>query len=325
MRYRAIPEQDRRDPIRRMCRALAVSAAGSDAWRSRPESPRAVSAQTLRAASRVIHRESRETYGSPSLWDALGTQGHRVGEHRGARLMRPDGIRAKTVKTWRATTQSQPRVPVATNTLARAVTVESPNRVWAGDITDVWTTEGWLYLAVVLDLYSRRVIGWAMGYRLTVDLTERALTMALANRRPRAGLLHHSARGRQYAAMSSQRVLDEDGLIPRMSRNGNCWDHAWVERFFGTLKRELLYHRHYTTRDAARQDLFEYIEVFYNRTRRHSTLGDHSPPEYQARTAVAYPGVLGIGGRSLIMKVLLLDGIVPTRASACKTRLQPFP
>ena len=234
-----------------------------------------------------VPRESRESYGSPSIWDALVKQGHRVGEHRVARLMRQDGIRAKTVKKWRVTTQSQHRFPVATNTLDRAFTVESPNRVWAGDITDVWTTEGWLYLAVVLELYSRRVIGWAMGYRLTVDLTERALTMALANRRPRAGLLHHSDRGSQYAATRYQRLLNEYGLIPSMSRKGHCWDNACVESFFGTLKRELVYHRHYTTRDAARQDIFEYIEVFYNRTRRHSTLGYDSPAEYEARTAVA--------------------------------------
>ncbi|MEK7350414.1 MAG: IS3 family transposase [Nitrospirota bacterium] len=287
MRYRAIQEHDRRYPIRLMCRALAVSAAGYYAWRSRPESPRAMSARTLRTAIRVIHGESRETYGSPSIWDALVKQGHRVGEHRVARLMRQDGIRAKTVKKWRATTQSQHRFPVATNTLDRAFAVKSPNRVWAGDITYVWTTEGWLYLAVILDLYSRRVIGWAMGHRLTVDLTEQALTMALANRSHRAGLLHHSDRGSQYAATSYQRLLDEYGLIPSMSRKGNCWDNACVESFFGTLKRELVYHRHYTTRAAARQDIFEYIEVFYNRTRRHSTLGYDSPAEYEARTAVA--------------------------------------
>ena len=147
-----------------MCRALAVTARES----------LAVSAQTLLAVIRVIHRESRVAYGSPSIWDALVKQGHRVGEHRVARLMRQGGIRAKTVKKWRATTQAQHRFPVATNTLDRAFTIESPNRVWAGDITDVWTTEGWLYLAVVLDQYSRRVIGWAMGHRLTVDLTEQA-------------------------------------------------------------------------------------------------------------------------------------------------------
>jgi transposase InsO family protein len=287
MRYRVIQEHDRRYPIRLMCRALAVSAAGYYAWRSRPESARSVSARTVLAAIRVIHRASRETYGSPSIWDALRKQGHRIGEHRVARLMRQNGLRAKTVKKWRATTQSQHPLPVAANALERAFTVAVPNRVWAGDITYVWTLEGWLYLAVLLDLYSRRVVGWAMGSRITVELTEQALTMAVANRAPTAGLVHHSDRGSQYAATSYQRLLTEYGLIPSMSRKGNCWDNACVESFFGTLKRELVYHRRYATREEAKQDIFEYIEVFYNRQRRHSTLGYHSPAEYEARAAVA--------------------------------------
>jgi transposase InsO family protein len=176
---------------------------------------------------------------------------------------------------------------VAENTLNRQFTVEHPNRVWAGDLTYVWTTEGWLYLAVVLDLYSRTVIGWAMGHRLTVDLAEHALTMALANRKPTAGLLHHSDRGSQYAATSYQQLLTTHGITTSMSRRGNCWDNACVESFFGTLKRELVYHRHYATREEAKQDIFEYIEVFYNRRRRHSTLGYDSPAELKARTAVA--------------------------------------
>jgi len=211
MRYRAIQEHDRRDPIRLMCRALAVSAAGYYAWRSRPESTQSMSAWTVLSAIRVIHRESRETYGSPRIGNALVKQGHRLGAQRVAGLMRQDGIRAKTVKKWRATTQSQHRFPVAENTLDRQFTVASPNRVWAGAITYVWTTEGWLDLAVVLDLYSRRVIGWAMGHRLTVELAERALTMALANRTPLAGLLHHSDRGSQYAATHYQQVLADHG------------------------------------------------------------------------------------------------------------------
>jgi transposase InsO family protein len=166
-------------------------------------------------------------------------QGHRIREHRVARLMGQDGIRAKTVKKWRATTQSQHQFPIATNTLDRMFTVAAPNPVWAGDITYIWTVEGWLYLAVLLDLYFRRVIGWAMSHHLIVDLAERAL----ANRVPLTGLLHHSGRGSQYAATSSQRLLDVHGLRPSMSRQGNCWDNACVESFLGTLKRELVYHR----------------------------------------------------------------------------------
>ncbi len=287
MRYRVIQEHDRRYPIRLMCRALAVSAAGYYAWRSRPESARSIQTRLLRSAIRVIHQESRHTYGSPRIWQTLVQQGQRVGEHRVARLMCQDGMRAKTLKKWRATTQSQHRFPVAANTLDRAFMVEAPNRVWAGDLTYVWTLEGWLYVAVLLDLYSRRVVGWAMGQRLTVELVEQALTMAVANRAPAAGLVHHSDRGSQYAATSYQRLLTGYGFIPSMSRKGNCWDNACVESFFGTLKRELVYHRHYATRDEATQDIFEYIEVFYNRQRRHLTIGYYAPAEYEVRTAVA--------------------------------------
>ena len=165
----------------------------------------------LLSAIRVVHQESRETYGSPRIWDALVKQGHGLGEHRVARLMRQGGLRAKTVKKWRATTPSQHRFPVAANTLERAFTVEAPNWVWAGDITYVWTLEGWLYLAVLLDLYSRRVVGWAMSQRITVELTEQALTMALVKRAPMAGLLHHSARGSQGGFKWSSQHLNEGG------------------------------------------------------------------------------------------------------------------
>ena len=287
MRYRAIQQHDRRYPIRLMCRALAVSAGGYYAWKDRPESRRARHNRILLSEIRGVHRESRETYGSPSIWDALVKRGHRVSENRIARLMRADGIRAKTVKQWRVTTQSNHRMPVAANVLDRQFSVTRPNRVWAGDITYVWTTEGWLYLAVVLDLYSRTVIGWALEARLTGDLTQQALTMAIRRRTPNAGLLHHSDRGSQYAATAYQQLLTTHGMTGSMSRRGNCWDNACVESFFGTLKRELIYHRQYRTRDEATQDIFEYIEVFYNRKRRHSTLGYDSPAEYEARTAVA--------------------------------------
>jgi transposase InsO family protein len=214
-------------------------------------------------------------------------QGPGVGEHRLARLMRQEGIRAKTVTKWRATTQSTHRLPVALNTLNRQFTVTQPTRGWAGDLTDVWTTEGWLSLAVVLALYSRRVIGGAMGSRLTVEVAAPALTMAVANRTPRPGLLHHSDRGSQDAATRSQPLLGEHGITTRMSRQGNGGDHACVESFVGTLTRERVYHRHATTREAATQDIFEYIAVLYNRKRRHATLGDDSSAEYDARTVVA--------------------------------------
>jgi putative transposase len=287
MRYRVIQEHDRRYPIRLMCRALAVSPAGYYAWRSRPESARTIQTRILLSAIRVLHEESRETYGSPRIWGALREQGHQVGEHRVARLMRQANLQAKTVSKWRVTTDSAHRLPVAANHLNRQFTVAAPNQVWAGDLTYIWTREGWLYLAILLDLYSRAVVGWAMGARLTEELTQHALQMALHRRQPKPGLLHHSDRGSQYAANADQQRLRAAGIRGSMSRRGNCWDNACVESFFGTLKRELIHHRQYHTREEAKQEIFEYLEVFYNRQRRHSTLGYRSPAEFEARAAVA--------------------------------------
>jgi putative transposase len=287
MRYRVIQEHDRRYPIRLMCRALAVSPAGYYAWRSRPESARTIQTRILLSAIRVLHEESRETYGSPRIWGALREQGHQVGEHRVARLMRQANLQAKTVSKWRVTTDSAHRLPVAANHLNRQFTVAAPNQVWAGDLTYIWTREGWLYLAILLDLYSRAVVGWAMGARLTEELTQHALQMALHRRQPKPGLLHHSDRGSQYAANAYQQRLRAAGIRGSMSRRGNCWDNACVESFFGTLKRELIHHRQYHTREEAKQEIFEYLEVFYNRQRRHSTLGYRSPAEFEARAAVA--------------------------------------
>ena len=287
MRYHAIHEHDRRYPVRLMCRTLAASPAGYYAWRARPESLRKTANRALVAKIRGIHQKSRETHGSPSISYALVKRGHAVGEHRVARLMRSEGIRAKTVKKLPATTKSHHRMPVAANALNCQFTVAQPNQVWDGDITYVWTTEGWLYLAVVLDLYSRFVIGWALEARLTGALTQQALTMAIRHRTPKAGVLHHSDRVSQYAATRYQLLLTTHGITTSMSRRGNCLDNTCVESFFGTLKRELVYHRHYVTREDAKRDIFEYIEVFYNRKRRHSTLGYNSPAEYEASTAVA--------------------------------------
>lgn len=272
-----------RVPVRLMCRLLAVSPSGYYAWVARPESRRTAENRRLVAEIRVIHAESRRTYGSPRVHATLQAQGHRIGTHRVARLMRTSAIRAKTVTKWRATTDSAHPYPVVPNTLDRQFAVAAPNRVWAGDITYVWTTEGWLYLAVVLDLYSRRVIAWGMGSRLTQELATAALTMAVASRRPTGNLLHHTDRGSQYAATRYRELLVSHGLTASMSRRGNCWDNAVVESFFHTLKTEHVYHQRYRTRDEARQDIFEWIEVFYNRVRRHSTLGYCSPAEFEAK------------------------------------------
>ena len=275
-------DHEERVPVRVMCRALAVSPAGYYAWAARPESRRTAAHRRLVTMIRAIHTESRNTYGSPRIHATLQAQGQRIGEHRVARLMRLSAIRAKTVKQWRATTDSAHQYPVVPNTLNRQFAVAHPNQVWAGDITYVWTAEGWLYLAVVLDLYARRVIAWGMGSRLTQELATAALTMAMEHRRPTSGVLHHTDRGAQYAATLYREMLAGYGLTASMSRRGNCWDNAVVESFFHTLKTELVYHRRYIPREEARQDIFEWIEVFYNRPRRHSTLGNRSPAEFEA-------------------------------------------
>ena len=287
MKYQAIGDHANRFPVRLMCRALQVSSAGYYAWGQRPESHRAQRNRALIERIRVLHAQSRRTYGSPRLTRDLRDTGHTCSENRVARLMREHAIRAKTVKKWRATTDSGHKLPVAANTLDRQFVVTAPNRVWAGDISYLWTDEGWLYLAVVLDLYSRAVIGWAMGSRLTASLATEALTMALWRRKPSTELLHHSDRGVQYASGDYQRLLGKHGIACSMSRKGNCWDNACVESFFGTLKKELVHHRRYATREEAKQEIFEYIEVFYNRQRRHSTLGYRSPAEFEAMNQVA--------------------------------------
>ena len=283
MRCEAMRAHTGRVPVRLMCRTLAVSPSGYYAWLTRSESRRTAENRRLLTEIRVIHAESRRTYGSPRVHATLQAQGQRVSPHRVARLMRAGGIRAKTVKKWQATTDSAHPYPVVPNTLNRQFAVAAPNRVWAGDITYVWTAEGWLYLAVVLDLYSRRVIAWGMGSRLTQALATGALTMAIEHRRPAHGVVHHTDRGSQYAATRYRALLADHGLIASMSRRGNCWDNAVVESFFHTLKTELVFHRRYLTREEARQDIFEWIEVFYNRVRRHSTLGYCSPVEFEAK------------------------------------------
>jgi putative transposase len=282
MRCRAIRAHAGWFPVTLMCQTLAVSLSGYYAWVARPESRRTAEDRQLLVQIRVIHAESRSTYGSPRVHATLQAQGQRIGEHRVARLMRASASRAKTVKQWRATTDSAHQYPVVPNTLNRQFAVAHPNQVWAGDITYIATREGWLYLAVVLDLYSRRVIAWGMGSRLTQELATAALTMAVEHRRPANGVLHHTDRGAQYAATLYRELLASHGLTASMSRRGNCWDNAVVESFFHTLKTELVYHRRYITREEARQDIFEWIEVFYNRTRRHSTLGYRSPAEFEA-------------------------------------------
>lgn len=282
MKYRAIKDHADRFSVRLMCRALRVSAAGYYAWRERPQSARQRSNRHLLVQIRAFHRRSRRNYGSPRIVRDLRDAGERCSENRVARLMRQHGIRAKRMKKWRVTTDSTHRLPVAANTLGRRFSVSAPNQVWASDISYVWTEQGWLYLAVVLDLYSRAVVGWSLGTQLTAQLASDALRMALWRRKPPPGLLHHSDRGVQYAAAEYQRLLAEHGIRCSMSRKGDCWDNACVESFFSTLKLECVHDQRYRTRDDARRDIFEWIEVVYNRQRRHSTLGYRSPAQFEA-------------------------------------------
>jgi putative transposase len=281
VRFEAIEVEKANYPIALMCRVLEVSRAGYYASRRRPESRRVRANRQLVARIREVYEESRRTYGSPRVHAELRVDGHEVGRHRVARLMRTEGLIARAKRRFRVTTQSNHKEPVARNVLSRNFDVSEPNRVWTGDITYLPTADGWLYLAVLLDLCSKAVVGWAMSEELDASVVLAALRMALERRRPAAGLLHHTDRGVQYACESYRAALAANGLIPSMSRKGNCWDNAPTESFFSTLKVELVRGRVFPSRTVARTEVFEYVEAFYNRTRRHSSLGYVSPAEFE--------------------------------------------
>ena len=266
-----------------MCCVLAVSTSGYYAWRGRPQSQRAQDNLELVARIKEVHASSRETYGSPRVHaELVQGQGIHCNKKRVERLMRIHDIRGRTRRRRRVqTTDSNHSLPVAPNLLDRQFEADLPNRKWVADITYVPTDQGWLYVAAVLDLFSRRVIGWSMSNTMCTLLVKDALEMAISLRHPQAGLLHHSDRGSQYASAEYQAVLQTGQAVASMSRAGNCYDNAAMESFFGTLKCELIHDRHYRTRAEARQDIFEYIEVFYNRQRRHSSLGYLSPVAYE--------------------------------------------
>jgi transposase InsO family protein len=272
-----------------MCRVLQVKKASYYAWVRRPPSAHAMDDAQLAEIITGIHAKSRRTYGSPRVHAELNAQGREHGEKRVARIMQEEGLRAKTPRRFRVTTDAQHAHPIAPNVLDRAFAVEdgaARDRVWVGDITYLATREGWLYLAIVLDLASRRVIGWAMRHTLEGALTRDALTMALTGREPAPGTLHHSDRGRQYAAGDYQALLTAHAMACSMSRVGNCWDNAVAESFFATLKRELADDADWATRDEARTAVFEYIEAWYNLQRRHSSLGYLSPAAFELQQEV---------------------------------------
>ena len=281
MRYDFVERHRGRWPVRLMCRVLRVSSGGYYDWRGRPQSTRAARHDALVVSVKAIHGEVKARYGSPRIHAELAARGEPCCVNTVARLMRREGIAAKTKRKFRVTTDSNHDRPVAENVLGRQFEPEAPNQSWSSDITYVATDEGWLYLAAVEDLYSRRIVGWSMSSRIDSRLVVDALEMALAGGRPGAGLVVHSDRGSQYASEHYQGLLARHGITCSMSRRGNCWDNAPMESFFASLKKELIRGEIFATREEARASIFEYIEVFYNRTRRHSSLGYKSPAEYE--------------------------------------------
>jgi len=273
-------------PIGLLCRVLGVSRAGYYAWRDRPVSRRRQQDQQLTQHIQDVHERSKGRYGAPRVHAELQARGVRCGRQRVARLMRTAGLQGKGKRKYRVTTMSDPTYPLAANLLERQFGVNEPNTVWVGDLTYLPTREGWLYLSVLIDLYSRRVVGWAMSERITTALPLAALEMAYKGRRPAPGLVHHTDRGSQYASWSYQRALRRMGAVPSMSRKGDCWDNAVVESFLASLKRELLDGRVLESRAQARLEVFEYIEVFFNRQRRHSTLGFLAPVLFEEQRRV---------------------------------------
>ena len=264
-----------------MCSVLEVSRQGFYAWWRRTPSQHTLDDLSLAARIKAIHAGSRGRYGSPRVHAQLHKEGVRVGKKRVERLMREQGLEARRKRKFRRTTDSNHSLPVAPNVLERDFETDGPNQVWVTDITYVGTREGWLYLAAILDLFSRRVVGWAMSTSLDRGLALDALHMALDDRHPPAGLVHHSDRGCQYASHDYRSLLDANGIVCSMSRKGDCWDNAVAESFFGGLKSELVNDADFATRAEARTALFEYIEVFHNRQRLHSSLGYLTPVEFE--------------------------------------------
>lgn len=283
MRYQFIEAHREQYPVTLMCQVLEIARSGYYAWRKQPLSRRKMADLLLLMHIRDVFEQSRQTYGSYRVQATLADQGLGCGRKRVARLMREYELEPKTTRSFKVvTTDANHSLPVAPNRLNQAFIADRPNQIWLADITYVSTAEGWLYLAVVLDLHSRRIVGWAMSDSLHRQLVVEALQMALTARRPASGLLHHSDRGSQYASHEYQALLTQAQMVGSMSGKGNCYDNAPLESFFGTLKTELVFHQQYATRAEARVDIFEYIEVFYNRFRRHSALGYKSPVEYEA-------------------------------------------
>jgi transposase InsO family protein len=274
-------EYSRRFGLERMCKTLGVSRSGYYSYKSRSKSKREKEREKLLKEIRIVFQASRELYGSPRITAVLLSQGIACNKKRISRIMRSNGIKAKTVRKYKATTNSKHKLPIANNLLNQKFEVKRPNKVWTGDITYIWTKKGWLYLAVVLDLYSRRVVGWHIDKYMTKELVIKALDQAVINRRLSGDILFHSDQGIQYASNEFRSVLNKVGIEQSMSRKGNCYDNAVSESFFHTLKTELVYFEKYDSREDAKLSIFEYIEVYYNRKRIHSSIGYKSPAQFE--------------------------------------------
>lgn len=285
MRFAWIQSHENDGPIELLCEVLNVTRGGYYDWIRQPDlTPIQQRGEELLGRIRLVHESSRQTYGSPRVTAELNAGGMKVCRNTVAKWMRKSGLRPRRRRKFvPTTTDSNHGFPIAPNRLDRDFAASAPNRKWVCDLTYIWTDQGWLYLATVMDLYSRRIVGWSMQDHLKTGLTCQALTMALQARRPQAGLLHHSDRGVQYASEEYQRLLKAHGIVCSMSRTGDCYDNAPAESFFATLKRELINGKRYATIEQAKVDLFEWIEVFYNRQRRHSALAHVSPEEFEAQ------------------------------------------
>jgi len=281
VRYRFIQQQEGRFPITALCRALQTSRSGYSAWKKRSPSRRSQQEQEILVRIQAVHRESRGTYGSPRIYQELHDIGINCSRNRVARVMRKYQVNARPQLRYIVTTDSNHSQPIAPNRLEQQFTVDQPNTHWSADITYLWTGEGWLYLAVVMDLYSRRVISWSLRESLDRSLVTGPLESALLQRTPGVGLICHSDRGSQYASGDYQQLLSKVGALCSMSRKGNCCDNAPVESFFASLKKELIHRCTFATREEARSAVFEWIAVWYNRKRRHSTLGYLSPEQFE--------------------------------------------
>ncbi|MGH7261739.1 MAG: IS3 family transposase [Nitrospiraceae bacterium] len=290
LRYAFIRAHAQEFSIGRMCGVLQVSRSGYYAWRRRPASTRHQANERLLTRIRQLHATTKERYGAVKLWHALIAMGVSCGRHRVARLRRAHGLVARRVRRFRRLVEHHQFAPPAPNRLQQTFVAPAANRIWAGDLTAIATRAGWLYLAVVLDVYSRRIIGWAMSAKPDQQVAIEALRMALAARRPQPGLIHHTDQGAQYTSLAYQQMLAQQGLAASMSRKGNCYDNAVVESFFSTLKNELVHDRDYRTRDEARAEVFAFIEVFYNRQRLHQSLGYVSPVQFETHHPVPLRG-----------------------------------